>query len=753
MMKKVVAILLLSVMILSSFSIYTGAEGEALLPASVITADGEKWGYINHSGKFAISPAYNFAAEFNDKGIAIVRSSGKESYEYGDVCFINKTGKVTAGPFTAYIPEYKNGMAIVVTDKKSSVIVDEAGKIVLQSKYELGQYGENLVSFLDSSKKSYGFMDLKGKIVIPAKFLNAWAFSNGKAIVEVSSDKYYVIDKTGKVLETLKYYNPYETSEGLTSYYDSQSSSFGYKLLNGTVAIKPVFKSALAFKNGYAVASTPSGEYDQRFGIINKKGEFVVKPEYSSITYLGQDLYAVTKNFDLFSTYAAPKAIMNIKGEVLTDYKYYSISDFEGGYASVCDNSTTSLIDCNGNIADNLPTLKGIGQMSLTGDIIKAEIDSGLSYMNKSGEIIWQKDETIPLNNNISLKKIKYRRDYLTYIEYPQITGMEDSIAQEAANSKLKKLFIGGYEGSPVEVKSNTDDKAEYSEEYYEEVSISFSAEKNKDLLIIEKSGYLYPIGAVHGMPSKDYFYIDTKTGIFYQLKDLFKAGSKYAEKLESIVNNQFNLNQRAGKVSDMSYYLVDKAEVSNEQPFIIGKDSLRVYYLPYEIASYAAGFVEFEIPYGQLTDILDTKGAFWNSFDKKILSTKINLLSYDIDDNIVKSIENVIGSYEKNMIEAINSNNFSKVEGSLLKSSNLYNAQKKLVPYLFKKNTKEKLNKYEIYAIDYDYDNNQYRAYVFEEVAVKYSGKNYVNNKYSWCYSIKADSSGNYKLTDICKW
>lgn len=750
-MKKIITYLLLLVIFFTSFNINAGAEVEevTLLPAVEATNTGDKWGYINQTGLFVIKPTYDFAADFNDKGIAIVKNNTNSEFDYGDVYFINKSGKVVSGPFTSYTPVFINGLAIIVTNKASSVVVDEAGKVILQSKYPLDNYSESLLSFYDSSKNCYGFMDLKGKIVLPAKYYSVEPFKNGKAIVQVNAGKYSVIDKNGKVLENLKSYNNYSSSEGLTVYYDEKSSNYGYKLFNGTVSIKPQFKSAEPFKDGYTVVSIPHGDYGQRYGLINKKGEYVVKPEYSEVKYLGQGLYAVAKNFDLFSEYYAPKALMNIKGELLTDYQFNSISEFAGEYAIANKNTTTLFIDRKGNIVEKLPQLKGIGHMEFIGDIIKAEVDGGLIYFDKNGKIIWQKNDTVLLSNNIIVNKLKYRRDYLTYIEYPEVKGMKDNSIQENVNARLKKFFLDGYEGDPVEIMGNIDD----NDEYYEDISIKYTLEKNNDLLIIEKSGYWYPIGAAHGMPSKEYVYIDTSTGVFYQLKDLFKANSKYSEKLASIVNNKFALNKRIGDISGEFSYFVDKVDVSADQPFILGKDSLKVYYYPYEISSYAAGFIEFEIPYGQLTSIIDTKGAFWNSFDKKILTKKINVISYGINADTVKSIESVMDFYEKNLIEAINSNNFSKVEGCLLKGSNLYNSQKKLVPYLYNKNTKEKLTKYEIYAIDYDYENKQYRAYVLEEIAIKYSGKNYVNNKYSWCYTLKADSSGKLKLTDIRKW
>lgn len=741
-------------MILANFSIYTGAEEEQLLPAVVVTSDGEKWGFINQTGQFVIKPTYDYVTEFNEKGIAIAQSKNGNKNGYNNIYFINKSGNVVSGPFTSYTPEFKNGIAIITTDKKSSVIIDETGNVLLKSKYELSQYSENLVGFYDSTKQRYGIMDLNGKILIPAKYYSVWPYDNIKYIVEVSAGNYSVIDKTGKVLEKLKYYNPYVTSEGLTEYYDDKSRTYGYKLKDGTFAIKPKYLSASMFRDGYAIVSISHGEYGQRYGIINKKDEFIVKPEYSGITPLGHGLFAVSKNFNLYNTYILPKALMNIKGELLTDYKFFRVSNFDGEYATACDNTSTYFIDQKGNIADNLPQLKGSGQMEIIGDIIKAEVNYGLSYFNKNGEIIWQKQETTPLSDNISVNKIKYRRDYLTYIEYPEVLGMKDKNIQDSVNAKLKKYFIDGYENNPVEIKSNTYENPTISDdEYYEDVSINFYVDKNKDLLIITESGYIYPLGAAHGLPSESYLYIDTKTGAFYQLKDLFKSNSKYAQKLTSIVNNQMSLNKRIGDISGEISYFVDKVDVSAEQPFIIGKDSLKVYYAPYDISSYAAGFIKFEIPYGQLTDIIDTKGAFWNSFDKKIVNKKIYTLSSEIEPSIIKSIESVMSSYEKNIIEAINSNNFTKVEGCLLKVSNLYNSQKKLVSDLYKKNTKEKLTKYEIYNIDNVYESNQYKAYVIEEVAVKYSGKSYVNKKFNWCYTIKVDSAGNYKLTDISKW
>jgi hypothetical protein len=55
------------------------------------------------------------------------------------------------------------------------------------------------------------------------------------------------------------------------------------------------------------------------------------------------------------------------------------------------------------------------------------------------------------------------------------------------------------------------------------------------------------------------------------------------------------------------------------DQGFTVTKDGLEIYFDPYEIAPYAAGFPAFDIPYSELSDILDTQGAFFQSFDKNM--------------------------------------------------------------------------------------------------------------------------------------
>lgn len=741
-MKQKLSVFLLALFFLFANYSFKVSASEVLLPAVIETMNGQKWGYIDQTGGFAIQPGYNFAREFNDRGIAIV-ANGSNEFDICKVYFINKSGKIVSGPFSSFLPDFENSIAVLNTMDTGSTVVDSSGKVLFTSKYKIYDYKDGLLSFSDANMK-YGFMDLTGKVIIPAKFLNADDFNDGRAVVKTGEDKFSVIDKSGRALEVLKSYNEYESSEGFTPFYDEKSKLYGYKNYSGDVVIEPAFYSAGRFSRGYAVVSVESREICDTYGLIDTNGKYILKPEYSGITYLGSDMFAASRNLSApYSDYYFPKALFNSKGEQLSDFKFYRINQFEGDHAVACDNTSTFFIDKKGNMVDTLPNLPGIGDIKYIGSVLQAKLDGGLTYLKENGAVLWRKDRIIPLNNRIKANKVSFRRDYLTYIEYPEITGLEDSAVQESINKRLKSEFIGEFENTAA---SNSEDP--------EDISYDFSVSLNKNLLIIEKNGYWYPIGAAHGLPSVEYFHIDIKTGTFYQLKDLFKAGSKYADELTSLVDNQIALNTKISLTfpdSGMTYF-EEKPEVTENHYFVLGSDSLKIYYYPYAIAPYAAGFPQFEIPYGKISSIIDTNGAFWNSFDKTIIDNKPRLFR-DMDISTVSQIESLMSSYEQNMISSINNNTFSTVEPYLLKGSNLYSSQKKLVSDLFSKNTEEKLNKYEIYAIEKVDDSNTYRVYVIEEVAVKYSGGDFVNTTYNWCYTVRPDEDLKYKLSDIVKW
>jgi hypothetical protein len=139
------------------------------------------------------------------------------------------------------------------------------------------------------------------------------------------------------------------------------------------------------------------------------------------------------------------------------------------------------------------------------------------------------------------------------------------------------------------------------------DTQVSWTAEQVGQVLVVHRTGSQYPLGAAHGMPMSVYSHFDLTTGQRYGLADLFKAGSPYLERLQGMVAAQI-----AARGKD--HFNHDHPAVTLAQPFAARADGLMIYYYPYEIAAYAAGFPEFMLPYREIQDLIDTEGAFWKA-------------------------------------------------------------------------------------------------------------------------------------------
>ncbi|MFC6232531.1 hypothetical protein ACFQI7_32625 [Paenibacillus allorhizosphaerae] len=115
--------------------------------------------------------------------------------------------------------------------------------------------------------------------------------------------------------------------------------------------------------------------------------------------------------------------------------------------------------------------------------------------------------------------------------------------------------------------------------------------------------------------------------------------------------------------------------------------------------------------------------------------------------------LELLIQNYEQTLIDAINNNDFSLVEPSLIPESNLYNSQKQLISNLNKKNIKEKLIEYSIEDIKVGKKSNEYQIYVEEKISITYPDRiNSETKVFKWVYTAVLDKKV-IGLTEINEW
>jgi hypothetical protein len=568
-------------------------RGPALYPASVKTVDGILWGYVDPAGRMALPARYEYASDFQDNGLAVVQLKNHSG-------IIDASGAFRVEPVYQSIDSFSEGLA-VATDEKGFLVINEAGKAVTGKHYDyISSYrdGRAMFSVLQGDGPGkYGYLDKEGKEAIPARYLEAGDFHNGKAVVKLAEKQYALIDRDGKQLAAYPYAFVGPLSEGLLAFQKETSGKYGYLNEKGGVAIAPVFTGAQAFQEGRAVVNTAE-DYGNRYGVIDAKGVFTVKPPYSEILQLGEGRLALGQALHPDEPYMGSRyAISDLDGKVLTEFIYYDVGDYKDGIASVNDGKMTFFLDRSGARAPGLPAVPGTGTLTLMGSIIQARVDNRLMYVDRSGRVIWEQNKVIPLAPPYRVIEVKYKpnKDYLVY--YPQVAGMADTAAEKMVNTRLKELA----RVKPV------DPNAQLDSSYTGDFAVAFF---RKELLVLELNAYDYPFGAAHGMPTRIYAHVSLRTGRFFTLAELFKPGSDYTKVLGALVGEQIKNNPEYNYVWQESY-----KGVAADQPFYVTGEALHLYYAPYEIAPYAAGFPTFTIPFHELDAILDKNGPFWKSF------------------------------------------------------------------------------------------------------------------------------------------
>ncbi|MEH7417857.1 WG repeat-containing protein [Neobacillus drentensis] len=561
-----------------------------LFPVAIREIGGSKWGYINPKGQIVFPPIYDHAGDFQDNDLAIISLMSKTGV-------INEKGYLIVKPKYDTIQPFSEGRS-VVNDHEGFKVIDESGKEVTEKAYSFisPAYKEGRVEAAENDVQGnylYGYLNKRGKVVIPMIYESTNEFKEGRAVVKEKGGHYQLIDLTGNVLHTYPYAWVGNYGQGLLSFKRSNDGLFGYIDVEGNIVMEPKFTMAGHFIDGRAIVSLEINK-KELYGLINHAGQFVIKPNYNQILYLGEKRYAIGKEVD--PKQACMRSIFALatdEGLIFTGFLFREIGYFQNGMLSVSDDQHTYFIDKQGNQMEHLPQVTGSGQLSFETTLIKGFIDQRLMYFSQSNELIWKQAANFPLNKQYAVVEHKYKPNYDYLVYYPEIKGMGNL---NQVNKTLKEM--AGVKPVPsIPLESNY--TGDYEITFYE-----------KNLLVIEITGYDYPFCAAHGMPIKKYAHINLKTGRLYQLKDLFKSGSPYVKEISDLITDQIKSNDQHSYLFPNEYH-----GIHSDQPFFINAAGLNIFFQPYEIAAYAAGFPTFTISFNELKEWIDVNGEFWRAF------------------------------------------------------------------------------------------------------------------------------------------
>jgi hypothetical protein len=566
-------------------------ELNQLYQAKRNTIDGSFWGYINKQGDFVIKPQFEEARSFHNNR-AIVR----QNKLYG---YINKQGDFVIEPIFQTMNDFKENRSIV-SNINGFHVIDETGKMLTKNPYSyISDYQDGRARFYieGDAKTVYGYLDRMGNVIIEANYLEASDFINGKAIVKDGDNRYCLINTDGDVIQNYPYFYVGEYGDNKLAFRPNQTSFYGYINETGTVLIEPQFNLVLPFEEDTAIVNKSTTAINQ-YGLIDVQGNYIIEAEYNEIKRLGSGRLAVGKARDKQKPYLGSHfAVANTKGELLTPFIFDGVSDFKQNLASALYDDKTLMINIEGRVMKELPVFSGTGQAWIENELLRADIDYQTSYYDLLGRLIYQENQEIPITQGkwILIKKVKPNKDYLVY--YPELILKNNPEIEQKINDGIMKHF----NLKPV----NKNETLNYT--FYSHFNVRFY---HKHLLELCIENYHYELGSAHGVENRIELHIDLQTGRFYELTDLFNNTKAAINKINLIIQDQL--------VSDQLYqtlYPDGFKGIAEDQPFYVTQDDLHLYFEPYEIAPYYVGFPSFKIPFNQIIDIIDRRGAFWQSF------------------------------------------------------------------------------------------------------------------------------------------
>lgn len=260
--------------------------------------DGEKWGYVNSSGKVLLPAIYDTATRFDKKSklavvssqnmyYAITQAGDKYGVDDGSVypqmsdvkdMSVKRVIGMRDGKYSYYNCDFEplaaawqfdditvNSCGVTAVKEGSKwKIIKDSGEDVTQYLYDdvaVNSYGCAFVNNLAVVKEgnNWHFIDEKGNRVGTGEFVNAKApeAANGYIAVGNADGKWGFADVQGNLVIDYQYYDAWSFSNGLAAV--ETASDWGYISVYNQQVIESVFEEAMPFHEGVAQAK-PVGE-------------------------------------------------------------------------------------------------------------------------------------------------------------------------------------------------------------------------------------------------------------------------------------------------------------------------------------------------------------------------------------------------------------------------------------------------------------------------------------------------------------
>ena len=327
----------------------------------IVTAG--KIGFINAEGDVMIEPQYDFIADHA---------------EYSRISFGSQISDHGMG-------EFSEGLAALRVKERSWIFIDETGQIAFEieaiSVDPFSDGYSHLIEWSNQGILQHQFLDKQGNIVFNKTLDEGESFSEGLAAVVIDGKPHY-INTSGEI--AIRNIRGGSFNEGLARAKDNDTRKCGYIDKTGEFVIEPVYSSTDKFSDGLGryknLVDLSTDEWE--YGYLNRDGEVVIDPIISKFEPVDFS-DGMARAFDS-ARYL--QGFIDKTGELVIPLEYEHLRDFSEGLAAVRIDDKWGYIDKQNNTVieplfnNAWPFKNGLAWV---------ETEEGNGYINKKGEFIW----------------------------------------------------------------------------------------------------------------------------------------------------------------------------------------------------------------------------------------------------------------------------------------------------------------------------------------------------------------------------
>lgn len=363
---------------------------------------------------------------FSD-GLMAASQTSTEGISYG---FIDSTGKFAISPSYSHAKPFSQGLA----PAKDKVLLSEVNSRLGIYSYDVPDYEGNSVDPTQTWVERYGFIDKTGRFVIPPTFEDAYGFSNGLAAVEITSGEWGYVDTSGTIL-----------LRGYTWAHDFDQD--GYAIVEkgdtqgvinkqGHYVIPSQFNAIGGGDELYPV------RINRLYGLMNTQGELVQTYQYENMSYFKDELALAELN----SKWGYVDKLGNLVISVATDVGFH----FQDGLAWQQHQGTCYYIDTSGRTRLVMSGLSEV--TSFSSGYARGKSGHFYGFFDKTGQIIlpFEYRDAVPLSEGIGLV-YNGSQWGLFYPQHRSSDWAEPYISQLDNLSLIPSYFQGVDLSSPID--------------------------------------------------------------------------------------------------------------------------------------------------------------------------------------------------------------------------------------------------------------------------------------------------------------